>query len=206
MYVCVYACVCVCVFVCVCVCVCVCVYVRVCAHARARATTSPHIGLFSVCLHGLPSTFVGFRLGGGWGETQQLGALMGASHESCDKMFDCSCPELNQLQAICMYVVGSSAACGHFACAFSRCTSSALSCVSSCFYDACAVFCCVIAPSLGVCRAAGAKGSRLTGAGWGGCAISLVPTDKVADFIAQVAREYGAGGGSHVLVCGGVGG
>ncbi|KAF9406837.1 galactokinase [Podila epigama] len=39
-------------------------------------------------------------------------------------------------------------------------------------------------------RSAGAYGSRLTGAGWGGASVSLVPADKVTDFIARIKKEY----------------
>jgi N-acetylgalactosamine kinase len=35
---------------------------------------------------------------------KELGALMNASHSSCDKLFDCSCEALNKLQSICLYV------------------------------------------------------------------------------------------------------
>eukprot|EP01087_Luapelamoeba_hula_P009299 TRINITY_DN2399_c0_g1_i1.p1 TRINITY_DN2399_c0_g1~~TRINITY_DN2399_c0_g1_i1.p1 ORF type:complete len:517 (-),score=75.24 TRINITY_DN2399_c0_g1_i1:121-1644(-) len=43
-----------------------------------------------------------------------------------------------------------------------------------------------------LCRDAGAVGSRLTGAGWGGWTISLVPTSQLDSFFAQVGRFYDA--------------
>lgn len=58
-----------------------------------------------------------------------LGDLMNETQDSCRDVYDCSCPELDEL--------------------------------------------CKLA------RGAGAYGSRLTGAGWGGCSVHLVPKAKV---------------------------
>ena len=70
----------------------------------------------------------------------ELGHLMDESHSSCSGAYDCSCPELDQLVAL--------------------------------------------------CKSSGALGSRLTGAGWGGCAVSLVEEGKVEEFLSAVAKGY----------------
>lgn len=41
-----------------------------------------------------------------------------------------------------------------------------------------------------IARQAGSYGSRLTGAGWGGCSVHLVPADKVNDVKEALEREY----------------
>uniref|UniRef100_A0A7S3R3S0 Galactokinase n=1 Tax=Dunaliella tertiolecta TaxID=3047 RepID=A0A7S3R3S0_DUNTE len=63
---------------------------------------------------------------------EDLGALLTASHRSCADLYECSCPELEE----------------------------------------------VVEAAI----AAGAKGARLTGAGWGGCIVCLVHAEEAAAF------------------------
>lgn len=39
-------------------------------------------------------------------------------------------------------------------------------------------------------RQSGALGSRLTGAGWGGCAVSMVSTEQLKTFMEDVKTKY----------------
>lgn len=71
---------------------------------------------------------------------EQLGKLMRESHTSCDMLYDCSSPELNELT--------------------------------------------------GMAMKAGALGSRLTGAGWGGCCVSLVRRTDLATFVPKLMDYY----------------
>ncbi|KAJ7576828.1 Galactokinase [Mycena floridula] len=71
---------------------------------------------------------------------QDLGRVMNESQTSCNELFECSCPELNELTEL--------------------------------------------------ARKSGAIGSRLTGAGWGGCTISLVAEADVPSFIQKVKSAY----------------
>ena len=74
------------------------------------------------------------------GDMAKFGKLMNESHLSCDQDYEISCPELNQLTAI--------------------------------------------------CRNAGAVGARLTGAGFGGCVVSIIQKDYVEKFLNFIEDEY----------------
>lgn len=65
---------------------------------------------------------------------------MNESHTSCDMLYDCSSPELNELTTM--------------------------------------------------ARKAGALGSRLTGAGWGGCCVSLVKRSELPTFVPRLMDYY----------------
>jgi galactokinase len=71
---------------------------------------------------------------------KRLGDLMNETQDSCRELYECSCPELDEM--------------------------------------------CTIA------RRAGSYGSRLTGAGWGGCSVHLVPADKVNQVMSAWEKEY----------------
>ena len=71
---------------------------------------------------------------------EELGRLMSESHASCRDLYECSCPELDELAVL--------------------------------------------------CEKSGSYGTRLTGAGWGGCAISLVAKDNVGDFMQHISESF----------------
>lgn len=71
---------------------------------------------------------------------EKLGKLMDASHQSCKELYECSCPELDEIVTL--------------------------------------------------AKSAGSLGSRLTGAGWGGCVVSLVSEEKREEVMSKLWEEY----------------
>lgn len=71
---------------------------------------------------------------------QRLGRILRESHDSCARLFECSCDELDALAR--------------------------------------------------ACDESGAAGARLTGAGWGGCVVALVPAAAAAEFERGVFARY----------------
>lgn len=71
---------------------------------------------------------------------QTFGGLMNQSQESCDNLYECSCPETNEICKIAL--------------------------------------------------ANGSFGSRLTGAGWGGCTVHLVPSSSVEKVKTALINQY----------------
>ena len=71
---------------------------------------------------------------------EELGKLMSESHASCRDLYECSCPELDELAVL--------------------------------------------------CERSGSYGTRLTGAGWGGSAISLVSKDNVESFMQRISEGF----------------
>ncbi|RMD44766.1 hypothetical protein DV735_g308, partial [Chaetothyriales sp. CBS 134920] len=72
--------------------------------------------------------------------SESLGELMNQTQLSCREVFECSCPEVD---------------------------------------DICAI-----------ARTAGAYGSRLTGAGWGGCTVHLLPQTAVGAVVSALKEQY----------------
>lgn len=65
---------------------------------------------------------------------------MNASQISCKELFECTCPEVDELCALAL--------------------------------------------------SAGAYGARVTGAGWGGCIVALVPADETESFVQKLKAGY----------------
>ncbi|XP_041274909.1 N-acetylgalactosamine kinase isoform X4 [Onychostruthus taczanowskii] len=120
---------------------------------------------------------------------QLLGELMKQSHISCREMYECSCPELDRLVDICLA--------GEFLCAWLVETHQKLEKPQSNLLHG--LF--LLFPSRDQeHRQFGAIGSRLTGAGWGGCTVSMVPTDKLNTFLKNVKKAYYQTDGQRLAV------
>ena len=61
-------------------------------------------------------------------------------------------------------------------------------------HESCATLCESSCPEVDelqrIAKDAGAYGSRITGAGWGGCTVSIVAEDRVEEFIGKVKARY----------------
>ena len=107
---------------------------------------------------------------------------MDSSHASCSKLFECSCPELEDLVAAAK-VTGQSGGGVLYTlllngqCMFSHNLWVLMLCLFSCRPS--------VLPSPQSC---GALGARLTGAGWGGCCVFLVKEAEA--FIAALREQY----------------
>jgi len=85
---------------------------------------------------------------------------MNQSHNSCSRLYECSSDPLDELTDICRYV--------YLSIDFEQDIRR-----NSYFF-----------------RQSGALGSRLTGAGWGGCAVSLVRQENLEEFMENVRDKF----------------
>ena len=73
-------------------------------------------------------------------------------------------------------------------------TLAALGALMDASHESCATLCESSCPEVDelqrIAKDAGAYGSRITGAGWGGCTVSLVAEDRVEEFIGKVKARY----------------
>ena len=73
-------------------------------------------------------------------------------------------------------------------------TLAALGALMDASHESCSTLCDSSCPEVDeltrLAKTAGAYGSRITGAGWGGCTVSLVAEDRVEEFIAKIKEGY----------------